>query len=435
MTPLVAIVTTDLAGLTRGRAVAADAFEKVRARGVGWVPANLSLTPFGPIADPNPFGDRGDLRLIPDEDARFRVSNSGAATPLEFVFADIVETDGAPFPACTRTHLRDALRLYAERGLEVVAAFEHEFQVLGGTGPAAPAFSLRALRAADPLGPAVVAALAQAGLAPETFLPEYGADQWEVTVAPKGGLRAADEAAALREIVREAARLLGRTVSFAPKTAVEGVGNGVHIHVSLRDANGGFPLFDPARPGRLSAIGVAFAAGILRHLPALAALTAPSAASYLRLKPHSWSAAWTWLGERRREASLRICPTVEIGGRDPAPQFNLEYRAADASASPHLALSAILRAGLEGLRGNLDPPPIVDDDPAAMDEAARAALGLRRLPGTLAEALAAFAADETARGWFDPLLTQAYLGMKRAEMKLVEGFGGDELIGRYVAVY
>lgn len=434
--PLVTIVTTDIAAITRGRSVEASVYESMLQPGVGWVPANISLTPFDPIADPNPWGSKGDLRLLPDPEARFQVIRSRAATMLDFVMADIVELDGSPWSCCMRTQLKQALRLFRdETGLSVIAAFEQEFQVLGEPWPAAPAFSLQALRRADPFGPEVMAALRSAGIEPETFIAEYGRDQFEVTTAPVPALRAADEAVAVREIVRETARLLGLRTSFAPKTAVAGVGNGVHVHLSFRDAEGRPAAFDPARPGRLSEVASAFAAGLLAHLPALAALTAPSAISYLRLKPHHWSSAWIWLGERDREATLRICPTVALGGRDPAPQFNLEFRAADACASPHLVMTAILRAGLDGIWRNLPTPPIVDADPLTMSEGERARLGIAPLPDSLPAALAALDADATARAWFDPIFVETYLGMKRAELKLVEGLGGDELIKRYVAVY
>src|SRR3546814_8078387 len=77
--------------------------------------------------------------------------------------------------------------------------------------------------------------------------------------------------------------------------------------------------------------------------------TAPSMPSYYRLRPGGWSASWTWLADRDREATLRICPTTTIGGRDAACQHNIEYRAADATANPYVAIAALIRAGLGGL--------------------------------------------------------------------------------------
>jgi glutamine synthetase len=103
------------------------------------------------------------------------------------------------------------------------------------------------------------------------------------------------------------------------------------------------------------------------------ALTASSVASYYRLKPHSWSSSYTWLAERDREATLRICPVVTLAGRDPARQYNIEFRAADATANPYLALGAIVRAGLAGIEAALPTPPLVTGDPSAMSDAERAA--------------------------------------------------------------
>jgi glutamine synthetase len=97
-------------------------------------------------------------------------------------------------------------------------------------------------------------------------------------------------------------------------------------------------LCDAENPGCVSNVGGSFVAGILQHLPALIAFTAPSPISGLRLLPHQWSASYTWFGNQDREASLRICPVPRIGKSDPAKAFNIEYRPADATACPHLAL-------------------------------------------------------------------------------------------------
>ncbi len=434
MTPLVSIVTTDISGITRGRAVPASAFDGLK-RGVGWVPANLSLTPFDIIADDNPWGSRGDLRLMPDPGARFRSDATGSATPLDFVLADVSELDGTPWPCCVRSQLKNAIADLRERtGLSIVAAFEHEFLLEAPGLPAAPAFSLQALRRTDPFGPRLVAAFAQAGISAENVLAEYGRDQFELTCAPAPALRAADVAVAIREITREVARGFGWRASFTPKPVPDAVGNGVHVHLSLHGETGP-ATYDPRRPGGLSAKAGAFCAGIIRHMPALVALTAPSVPSYLRLQPHSWSSSFTWLGERDREASLRICPIVTAGGGDPAAQFNLEYRPADATASPYLVLTAIIRAGLAGIEAGLPDPPIVDGDPSTMDEAARLTQGLHRLPQSLAAALERLEADATVRGWFAPEFIATYVGMKRKEIALVAGDDPAALCARYRAIY
>lgn len=433
---LVTLVTTDFAGITRGRAMRSSDYKEERANSTGWVPANMSLTPFDEIASPNPWGSSGDLRLLADPGARFRFALPGAATPLDFVAADIVDLDGTPWPLCPRAFLRQALAdLEREAGLRLSASFEHEFQIFGIDRPSAPAFSLRALRRTDPFGPVLMEALAAGGLAPEIFIAEYGRDQYEVTMAPADGLAAADRAMALREVVRELAVLSGWKASFAPKTAAAGVGNGVHVHFSFTDLAGKPTTYDETRPGGVSARAGSFVAGILRHLPALTAFTAPSPISYLRLQPHNWSSSYTWFGDRDRESSLRICPVNRIGNADPARAFNIEYRPADATAGPHLALAVMVRAGLEGLRESLPAPPLFSGDPDPLSQGERDALGLKRLPQSLSVALGELEADATVRGWFDPRAVETYTGMKRKELELAGNAIDDALCQRYAAIY
>ena len=91
--------------------------------GVGWVPADQALTPFGPIAEPNPFGSLGDLRLLPDSSTETRVDLWDDVSPLHFFLCDAANTDGSPWESCPRTLLKNALyRLEGETGLRLVAS-------------------------------------------------------------------------------------------------------------------------------------------------------------------------------------------------------------------------------------------------------------------------------------------------------------------------
>ena len=96
---LITFITTDYAGITRGRSFPAADLRPGTGQSTGWVPANMSLTPFDLIADPNPWGSAGDLRLLGDEGARFRVDLPGAATPLDVMISDITDLGGVPPPA------------------------------------------------------------------------------------------------------------------------------------------------------------------------------------------------------------------------------------------------------------------------------------------------------------------------------------------------
>jgi glutamine synthetase len=451
-TELVALVCCDLGGIVRGRSLLAAELGETLQAGVGWVPANHSLTPHGPLAERTPFGSTGDLRLLPDLDTHVRVeadyrggadtcAGSGApagrdAGALEFVLCDIVETDGTPWECCPRHFLRGALEeLERELGARLVASFEHEFQLLSEEPPAAP-FSLEAQRRAEPFAAEAMGALVEAGAQPERFFPEFAAHQFEIPVEAAQGVAAADRSVVLKEVVREVARRRGLRASFAALLDPEGPGNGVHIHLNLIDAASGRPLlYDASRPACLSELGGRFAAGILRHAGALSALCAPSPISSARLTPHRWSAGAVCVGERNRETLLRIPPLLALAGADPAGQLRLEYRGADASANPYLALGALVRAGLDGVRAELPAPAILDRDPALLDAAAAERYGVGALPGSLADSLRALAADDTARAWLSPTLYEAYVGVKQAELDAVADLNLGEVCRRYGAIY
>jgi glutamine synthetase len=432
---LVMICCSDIAGQVRGKGFPAGELESRRRFGVGWTPTNVMINCFGRIPA-TPFGALGDLMLVSDA-ATETVLDFGDGMPVEhFLLGDILTLDGRPWECCLRCTLRRTLEaLEQEAGLRLYASFEHEFHLFGATTRPGASYALSALRGVEPFIGDFLGALDSAGLEPDTFLPEYGPQQFEVTVRPAFGIEAADRAVRLREICRAVARRHGLQASFAPLVSYGVVGNGVHIHFSLTDREGKPVTYDPGGPGGLSAAAGSFAAGILRHSRALCAVTAPSVPSYERLKPHSWSAYYANLGLRDREALLRICPVPEISDVDPAPRYNLEYRAADAAASPYLQLAMLVWAGLEGMRDRLAVPTITDVDSGTLSDQRRAELGILDLPRSLGEALETLEADSKAMGWLGPVLSNAYLMHKRGEIGMVEGMDVAEMCQLYAQAY
>ncbi|MCM2436078.1 MULTISPECIES: type I glutamate--ammonia ligase [Rhizobium/Agrobacterium group] len=433
---LVTIVTTDLAAVTRGRPVPASLLEKTVSTGVGWVPANLSLTPFGGIVPTNPWGSSGDIRLVPDLKARYTTEFTGAKTPFDVVVGDLVNLDGSPWVGCTRTLLKQAIAdLKSETGLSLIGTFEQEFQIFDSGFPDAHPFSVSALRRADPFPATLFAALKQAGIDPEMILAEYGPNQFEVTNGPADALVAADRAIVIREITRELTRNFGWRASFSPKAAPDAVGNGVHIHFSFHDKDGRPVTYDHSQPGGLSNIAGAFCAGVLKHLPAITCLSASSVPSYYRLKPHNWSSSYTWMANLDREASLRICPVVTINNRDPARQFNIEFRVADATANPYFALAALVRAGLEGLRAKMNAPNLFSGDPESLSNKERAKLNLRRLPQTLEEALQELASSDAVNSWFPAEVMSSFTGVKNHEIAHCANLEPADICDLYGRIY
>ncbi|MBX3577367.1 MAG: glutamine synthetase [Rhizobiaceae bacterium] len=431
---LVVACCTDIAGKVRGKAFPAVQFEKRIRRGIGWTPTNVQITCFDVIAD-SPFGSLGDLVLLPDEAARVRVDFEDGGPVEHFALGNIRHTDGRPWELCTRSILDQALeRLHRVTGLTLLGAFEQEFQFRDRAPALGDAYSVAGFRAERAFAETTVAALAAAGIQPDTFMREYGAGQYEITIGPARGTRIADNAAILRELLKAVAQRTDRKITFTPIRDPAGVGNGVHIHLSFLD--GEKPAtWDPAAKHELTATAGSFVAGVLKYLDAIVAITAPSLVSYLRLTPHRWSAAFNNLGYRDREASVRICPVSDISDVARASQFNFEFRAADAAASPHLQLAAIVHAGVQGIEEGLGTPDATTEDLSLLEPEALAARGYVRLPQSLPEALERFASNPTVTGWFPDGFADVYVKHKNGEMAFLKGKETAEVCGLYEQVY
>ena len=419
---LIFVATCDISGHVRGKAFPACELPARCQKGIGWTGSNLMMSPGGPIWD-TPFGTAGDFMIVPDPAAEVRVDFEDGSAVEHFFLGDLRLTGGGPWECCPRDFLRRAIAdLETAAGLRLVAAFEQEFVYTGTDDRPGDAYALGAFRRQGKFGEAFIAALRRAGPVPDSFLAEYGPRQFEVTVAPQPALTAADHAVVTREMARAAARRLGHRVSFSPKPAADAVGSGVHIHMSLWDEAGRPLTYASGEPMELSPSARRFAAGILHHMPAICAVTAPSPVSYARLVPNAWAPTLIDLARQDRGACLRVCPVFAAADEsETARQFNLEVRACDAAASPYLALGAVLFAGADGLRRGLELPAGGAPPPA--------------LPQSLDAALDHFAASEAVAEWFGPVHRDAYLRFKRVEAEKAAGLSPAELCARYFEIY
>jgi glutamine synthetase len=416
--PLVFAGVCDWAGIVRGKAFPEAELETRLSKGVGLTHSNIMMSCFGPIFT-TPFGTLGDLIIRPDPHTRVDVSFDDG-TAERFYLGDIRNTDGSAWDFCPRTFLARAVEALGKHGLRVIASFEQEFVLTGVEDRPGATYALDAYRRQGRFGEMLMAALRAAGFAPDSFLPEYGSRQYEATVAPEAGVRAADAAVVLREMARAVAWRMGQRAIFAPMLTPTGIGNGTHIHMSLWE--GDAPVtHDPAAPLGLSERATHFFAGILAHLSAIVAFTAPSVGSYYRLTPNRWAPVHADIGQQDRGAALRVSPIFYTSPEDPARQSNVEYRVADASNCPHLALGALIWAGVDGLMRKLTLPAPGTAAPL--------------LPRSLEEALAALERDDVAKTWWSKDAMAAYLAFKRAEIESLGKADTAEICARYAAVY
>jgi glutamine synthetase len=422
--------------LIRGKACATEFLESYLVSGVGLTVAMQSMNLLDQLAPDGPFGPVGEIRLVPDLVTFAILPYAPRSARL---LCDMVTVGGEPWDACPRTFLRRMLAQAATQGLTVRAAFENEFTLARRDGDTfvpldrSNCFSTIGMDSAAAVITDLFDALLAQGVRPEQYYAELGPGQQELPVRFAEALRAADNQITLRETARGVALKHGLVASFAPKPFAEEAGNGAHIHFSLwRLLDGGNHFHDPRDRHGLSEAGYGFIGGVMDHLPALVALTAPSVNSYRRLQPRFWSSAYTAWGPDNREAAIRI-PSRRRGLE--VESANLELKPSDPSNNPYLALGGLLAAGLDGIERRLDPgePTLVDPD--SLSDAERARRGIRRLPRSLGEALDALERDEVLRSALGEPLTQSYLAVKRSEVRAFDGKGVGFELERHFHAY
>jgi len=255
------VATSDIAGLVRGKSFPAAEWDRRVQRGVGWTPTNVQITCFDTIAE-SPFGSLGDLALVPDPATRVLLEDEQGTFDLSL--GDILSLEGEPWPFCTRALARRAVDGLREAGgAELMAAFEHEFEIRDAPARPGDAFGLKGFRDAQVWAEALLAALRQARCTPESFMKEFGPSKYELTTRPSDGIAAADEAVILRVLTDDVLRRFGVTPSFSPILTPDGVGNGVHVHFSFRDSAGAPLTHDGSDPHGMSALTRHFIAGVL----------------------------------------------------------------------------------------------------------------------------------------------------------------------------
>jgi glutamine synthetase len=389
--------------------------------GVGFSPVSDAWTVMGvpdpahPLAVPD-----GDLRLVPDLDQLLVLEGrcGWAWAP-----ADRHDREGAPYPADQRLFCRAGRSTLERGGVTLRMGFELEWVVAepGPDGRCIPAVSGgpygadRLVEAAD-YAAALTDALDAAAIPWLQFHPEYGPGQFELSLAPADPVRAADLLVAARLLIQRVTRRFGWHASFSPLVDAARVGNGGHLHFSV-EQNGRALLQGGEGHHGLSPEGAGLIGSLLEHLPALLPIACPLAVSYGRLGPARWSAPYRIWGVENREAALRLIPS---GGDGSAA--HLELKTADLGANPYLLVGAVLALVREGLARPGVLPDAVRGDPSLLP------CPPERLPRTLAEASAAFAASVPLRDAMGPLLFSTLLESQRAEIRRAAPLDPEALI-------
>jgi glutamine synthetase len=235
------------------------------------------------------------------------------------------------------------------------------------------------------------------------------AGQAEIDIRFDSLLRTADKMMMYKYIVKNVARRHGKTVTFMPKPIFGDNGSGMHTHQSIWKE--GKQLFAGKEYAGVSQMCLHYIGGILKHAPALAAITNPTTNSYKRLTPGFEAPVLLAYSSRNRSAGIRI-PMYS-----PSPKAKrIEVRFPDPGANPYLAFSAMLMAGLDGIENKINPGEPAEKD--LYDLEAKEAAKIRTMPGSLDDALNNLEKDHKfllKGGVFTEDLIEAWIGYKRSK--------------------
>jgi glutamine synthetase len=378
------------------------------------------------IAFTDHVGVVGDQRLRIDLSAMRIVGDGLAWAPASFF-----EQDGTPVPACARGTLGRIGAALDEAGLEAVVGHEIEFLLVDADGGRLPAalwaqYGLAGVLEHEAFIRDVNAAATTAGVAIEQFHPEYGANQFEISLAPLAPVAAADQLALTRLIIGRAARRQGLRVSMSPAPFADSVGSGAHQHFSLTNADG--PLFSdgPGEAG-MTAAGESAVAGLVGGLPQAQGILCGSIVSGLRMRPGNWAGAYACWGTENREAAVRF-----VKGGPASPRgANVEVKIVDPSANPYLASAAILGLALDGIKRQAALPPEITVDPAKLSESQRADAGIVCLPENQSEAIAALDGSALLRGILGDAAVDMVVAVRSLEQERYGDLDPEQLADKF----
>ena len=384
----VQIMITDPSGVLRGKSVRREELERIFDSGRQVAGSILGLDITGQDVDASGLvWDTGDADMTARPVARTLVRAPWIAAPTGQLMLTMFDGRSAPAAADPRHALVRMVERFADEGLTPVVACEIEFYLLkeeaggklvpAGSGRAGErqkidAYSLQRLDDLAPVFDEVYRGAAAQGLPAETLMSEYSPGQFEITLHHRDdALRAVDEAVMFKRVLRGAAQKHGLIACFMAKPFTARAGCGLHVHVSVNDAQGAnvFASEEPAGTPRLRhAIG-----GMKASMAESMAVFAPNANSYRRFVSESYAPTAPIWGVNNRSVSLRV-------PAGPAASRHVEHRIAGADANLYLAVATVLGGALWGMRDEIDPgSPIEGNGYAQVTE--------RTLPTTWRRAL------------------------------------------------
>jgi len=379
--------------------------------------------------------EESDMYLKPDY-STFTINPWEEEKEVARITCDIYNPDGSPFEGCPRNNLKRVVREVEEMGFTANFGPEMEFflffrdengKATTKTHDQGGYFDLLPIDLGEEARRDIVIALEKLGFEVEAAHHEVAPGQHEIDFKYCDALTAADRIMTLKLTSKTIALKHNLHVTFMPKPIFGINGSGMHTHLSLFK-NGENIFYDPNGKYRLSQEALYFIGGLLKHAKGFTAITNPLVNSYKRLTPGYEAPVYIAWSERNRSPLVRIPAERGVGTR-------AELRNPDPSCNPYLAFAVILKAGIDGIKKQIDPGEPVTQNIYTMSQEEKKSLGIENLPSTLNQALDELEKDEVVKsGLTDHLLTN-YFEAKRKEWETYRIQVHQWELDRYLTIY
>jgi glutamine synthetase len=392
----------DIDGILRGKYMSRAKFESALQGGFGFCDVVLGWDSKDQLYDNVRY--TGWHTGYPDANVRVLPDSCRPLPWEEPVVFFLGEFAGAAEKICPRALLRRVLDRGRKMGYDVFAGFEYEFFVFQETPDSVREKQFRNLKpiAPDYFGYSVIRnsvwsdfyrnlldTCEKMDFPIEGLHEETGPGVIEAAIGVDGALAAADKAALFKTFAKVLAQRNGLMATFMAKWSKDWPGQSGHIHMSLRDASSGKPVFfDENQSHTMSDTMRWYVGGQQKLMPELLAMIAPTVNSYTRLIPGFWAPTDATWSVDNRTCALRVIPGS-------AKSQRVEYRVAAADANPYIILSAAVASGLWGIEHKVEPEPMIEGN--AYDRQHPEHLAL---PRTLWESAQRLKASKPAREWF-----------------------------------
>ncbi len=361
--------------------------------------------------------EESDMNLYPDLDTWVVFPWTAEKGKVARLICDIYMPDGTPFAGDPRTNLKRVLKEMEELGFtNFNLGPEPEFFLFKLDQNGDPTLELNDNGGYFDLAPTdlgencrrdIVLELEEMGFEIEASHHEVAPGQHEIDFKYADVVTACDEIQTFKLVVKTIARKHGLHATFMPKPLFGVNGSGMHCNMSLfKEGQNAF--FQEDGQLQMSETAYQFIAGTLKHAEAFTAITNPTVNSYKRLVPGYEAPCYVAWSGQNRSPLIRIPASRGMSTR-------VEVRSVDPAANPYLAMAVLLKAGLDGIKNQLTPPPAVDRNIYAMDKEEREAEGVRDLPATLAAALEALKNSSTIKDALGEHILEHFIEAKEIE--------------------